>query len=211
MPHYQYGERDSTRTNSSQFGFVVVTPPENELITVNEAKAHLRVDIDDEDTLIEGFIKAAVETCERVARRAFLTQTLRMTLDQWFPEHTKRLKRPPFQSVSAVRLIDWDGAAHVVDADGYWFDTATGAIRQNTEVDWPDVRVRPVAGIEIDYVAGYGEAADSVPQMYKQAALLLVGHWYENREATVTGQGFSSMPLPFAVNALLGLDRGGFF
>ena len=187
----------------------VVTPPAA-LLTLDEVKAHIRVDIDNDDVLIAGLIDAATTYCEGHARRAFVTQTLRMTVDQWFASHPLRLMRPPFQSVVAIRLYDWDGAAHVVDADGYWFDRASGILRRNPEVDWPDIRIRPGAGFEIEYVAGYGGAGD-VPQMYKQAVLLLVGHWYENREAVVVGQGFSALPMPFSVKALLGISRGGFF
>ena len=61
--------------------------------------------------------------------------------------------------------------------------------------------------IEITYVCGYGYG-DSVPQRWKQAVLLLAGHWFENREATVAGTTVRT--IPFAVESLINLDRGSF-
>lgn len=48
--------------------------------------------------------------------------------------------------------------------------------------------------------AGYADAA-AVPQGIKQAMLLLVGSWYENREATISGATIAEVP--FAVDALI--------
>ena len=41
----------------------------------------------------------------------------------------------------------------------------------------------------VTYVAGYGAAASAVPQRAKQAILLLVGHWYRQREAVGRAEG----------------------
>jgi uncharacterized phage protein (predicted DNA packaging) len=38
---------------------------------------------------------------------------------------------------------------------------------------------------------------DPVPPDLKQAVRLLVGHWYENREATLVGVGAEQVPLGF--------------
>lgn len=45
----------------------------------------------------------------------------------------------------------------------------------------------------------------NVPKTVKQAILLLVGHWYENREAAMDKA--TSRDVDFSVGALLGLDR----
>jgi uncharacterized phiE125 gp8 family phage protein len=34
-------------------------------------------------------------------------------------------------------------------------------------------------------VAGYGDDAEDVPQAIRQAMMLMIGHWYENREDTL--------------------------
>jgi uncharacterized phiE125 gp8 family phage protein len=61
-----------------------------------------------------------------------------------------------------------------------------------------------INGVEIQVVVGYG-AEDAVPQEYKQAILLLLGHWYENREQVTVGE--VAREIPMGVEALLWLDR----
>src|SRR4051794_386751 len=61
----------------------VTTQPTVEVLTLAEAKAHLRVDITDDDDLITELIVAARESCERWVSRSFLTTTWRLTLDHF--------------------------------------------------------------------------------------------------------------------------------
>jgi uncharacterized phiE125 gp8 family phage protein len=52
-------------------------------------------------------------------------------------------------------------------------------------------------GIEIDYVAGYGSAADEVPADLRQAVLLLIAHWHEHRDAVVIAGSGAVVPSGF--------------
>jgi uncharacterized phiE125 gp8 family phage protein len=53
----------------------------------------------------------------------------------------------------------------------------------------------------VRFTAGYGDTASDVPQTIRQAILLAVGHWYENREATVAVGNVRELPL--GIEALL--------
>ena len=50
-----------------------------------------------------------------------------------------------------------------------------------------------------------GEEAETINGIEKAACLLLIGHWYEHREAVVFGSAPSDVP--FAVKALLDIRR----
>jgi hypothetical protein len=63
---------------------------------------------------------------------------------------------------------------------------------------WPSVACRHDA-VQVEYVTG-ATAANLVPKPLVQAMALLVGHWYEHREASITGQ--AQTPIEFAVSAL---------
>lgn len=43
----------------------------SELITLDEAKLHCRIDLDDEDVLIQGYIDAALEVCQKHIGKRF--------------------------------------------------------------------------------------------------------------------------------------------
>jgi len=66
-----------------------------------------------------------------------------------------------------------------------------------TGVIWPQPG-KAANGIEIDFTAGYGAAASDVPAPLRQAVLLLVAHWYENREPIAVGSPEMAVPGPVA-------------
>ena len=53
-------------------------------------------------------------------------------------------------------------------------------------------------------VAPEGETAPEVPQKWKQAMLLAIGHWYQNRESVSAG---SLSEIPMGAEMLLWQDR----
>ncbi|MFC5524021.1 head-tail connector protein [Polaromonas jejuensis] len=65
----------------------LTTAPTAEPVTLAEAKAHLRVDVADDDLLITNLITAARVHAENVCRRAFVTQKWDLYLDS-FPKYT---------------------------------------------------------------------------------------------------------------------------
>jgi len=71
----------------------VETAPAVEPVTLTEAKQHLRVDIDDDDTYIEALIVAARQYAEEYLDRALISQQLAMRMDT-FP-YEFELPRPP--------------------------------------------------------------------------------------------------------------------
>ena len=61
----------------------LVTPPSVEPVSLAEAKAHLRVDVADDDLLIANLITAARMQAENLCRRAFVTQQYGLYLDSF--------------------------------------------------------------------------------------------------------------------------------
>jgi uncharacterized phiE125 gp8 family phage protein len=94
-------------------GLESVTLPSGEPVSLEEAKAYLRVDSDDEDLLIAGLVSAARELAERHTRRAFLTQDWLFWRDSW-PEARGRgleIPKPPLVSVTSVTVPAWNCGA----------------------------------------------------------------------------------------------------
>ena len=184
--------------------YVITEAPKAEPISLEEAKAHLRVDGEDEDALISGLIKAARNYAENYTNRAFVTQTITAYLDFFPARYCIELPKPNLQNVVHIKYYDSDNAEHTFSSDNYFVDDISfvGRVALNYGKSWPSFTPRRVNAVEIEYVAGYGDAV-KVPESIKQAMLLLVGHWYHNREA----EGQVGKELEFSVKALLNLER----
>lgn len=183
-----------------------VEPPQDQLISTADAKLHLRVDHDVEDTLIDRLVDAATEHCETVQHRAYLTQTLRLTLPRFPSQRVLFLPRPPLQEVQQIEYRDMTGALVELSNEHYRVDTDAepGQVILNRDHTWPATAHEQDA-VRITYVAGYGGSAD-VPSAERSAALLLVGHLYENREGATVATG-PSFRLPMGVEYLLNPNR----
>lgn len=181
------------------------TAPGVEFLSTAEAKAHLRVDIIDDDAFIDNLVKAARVHLEIVMNRSFVDTTWKLILDE-FPADVIRLPRAPLSSVTSVTYTDTDGASQTVATADFTVDTDSepGRIYPAFEEVWPATRDIRNA-VTIEFVAGYGTAETDVPETIRQAGLLLVGHWYENREQVIVGT--STSELPMAVKSLMWSER----
>lgn len=183
---------------------VLVTPPSETPVSLAEAKAHCRVDHDDDDTLIESLIAAAsghLDGWSGILGRALVTQTWRRDFGSFADK--LRLPLAPAASIGSITYYDGDNAQQTLSTDVYrLFTDARGPyVALKPDQSWPGTYGRDDA-VSVTFAAGYGAAA-AVPAPLKSAILLLVGAWYENREQTVIGVSVSELPQSVAVNALI--------
>lgn len=194
----------------SEQAIKVITPPSGEPITLAEAKAQCHVDGTEEDALITGYIVTAREYCEGFDWRAYLTQTIELWREHWPLDDEIELPKPPLQSVTKVEYYLTDDTKLTLPTTVYGVDAIStpGTVHLKYCQQWPNAVLRDYNAICVTYVAGYANAA-AVPQSIKQAMLLLVSHWYENREAVLVGT--ISKQIDFAVRALLDVNRASRF
>lgn len=191
---------------------VLITAPELLPVSLAEAKLHLRVDHNDEDVLIEGLIGAATAHLDGwtgVLGRCLVEQEWRQDFDAF--ASCLPLPLGPVISITSVTVggtpaddgsytlrTDVGGRARV-ELDGV---SASGAASVIYKAGYPTIPAVPA-------VPGDGEedpgtpaipARSTVPEPVKVAIMLLVGHWYQSREAVTS---VSINELPFAVNALI--------
>ncbi len=158
-----------------------------------------------EDDLISALITAAREECEDYTGRALATQT-RIAYLQAFPCADRfKLPGPPLQSVTSIKYKNSDGTETTMTVTtDYLVDTDSnvGQIVLPYGKSWPVFTAYPVNPISVEYVCGY--TSISIPKSIKQAMLLLVGFYYEHREAA----GRDKLEeLPFGVKAMLNRYR----
>lgn len=166
-------------------------------VSLAEAKAHMAVEHDDHDDLIDGLIAGAVDHLDGwrgILGLALVTQTWR----QDFGKFASALQLPvrPVQSIAGVTYYDGDNAEQTLATSVYELrtdDTRGPYIALQPGEAWPATYSRTDA-VSVTFVAGYGGAAD-VPAAIRVAIMMMVSHWYASREAVVVGTGATTLPL----------------
>jgi uncharacterized phiE125 gp8 family phage protein len=209
--------------------FQETTQPAAEPVTLALAKLHAHVDTDDEDLLFEAWITAARQYCERYTRRAFFNREVTRTLDYfplWYGENgtvnpadrqdwpyyasfwdklTIDLPLPRCVSVTSITYTDTNGTTQTLPQSAYNVDVTSlpARIVPSAGNYWPTVVTYQPGSVQINYVAGsYGDGVEvnTIPQGIVVAMILLIGHWYRNREAS---SELALKNIPLGVNALL--------
>lgn len=185
----------------------LITPPAVEPVILGEAKSHLRVEFDEDDVLIADIIVSAREYCEGFQNRQYITAAWELWLDRWPDKDYISIPRPPLQEVESIKYYGTDNTEYTMDAADYFVDDKNepGRVVLAYGKTWPLITLRATNGVAMQFVAGYGDEAASVPRTIKQAMLLLIGFWYDNREAAISG--IISREIEFSVRSLLWLDR----
>jgi len=177
-----------------------LAPPAAEPVGLAEAKEYLRIAGDEQDELVAGLIGAARSRIEELTGVMMITRSLRLSMD-WWPRGTvdrrwMRMPVRPAQSLSAVRVFDGRGDAVTVTSR---FTLPAGRQAKLVWTDgafpWPGQRV---GGIEIDFVAGFGEGPEDVAESLRLAVKRLMAHAFNARDAETIGG-----PLPVDVAGLI--------
>jgi uncharacterized phiE125 gp8 family phage protein len=171
--------------------YYMLTLIENEYVapvSLNEIKAHLRIDDTAEDTYLAGLVNAAVATLEAHADVDLTQKTYQLVL----PCFTSKLQlRRKLVSVESIDYYDSDNELQSLEHFKTFIPQDLPGWLEPVDY-WPATYPRTDA-VSVTFDAGYEEC----PAVAKQAICLLVGHWYENREAVVTGTIATELPLAY--------------
>ena len=181
--------------------YKVVTAATGNILTSNEVKTHLKVDTTADDNLIAALIVACTNSAQEYTNRFFLETTLDMFADEW--KEISTLLKSPVTSVDSIKYYDQDDNQQTLDTSVYAFDMVSMPARifLKPNQSFPELSERKNA-IEVRYKVGVSSASD-VDQAIKQAVLLTIGNYYENRQAVVTGTIATELPM----NAKFLLDQ----
>jgi uncharacterized phiE125 gp8 family phage protein len=163
-----------------------------EYLPLAEAKLHCKVDLSEDDALIQSYIAAARSLIEHDTERAWVEAGFiaRYAITQ--PASPIPLEPYPVSAVSKVEKVPASGAP--TDITGSHVHEDTGLLYPPPE-GWP---LLPDDTVRVTYEAG--PPAAEVPPDILHATRLLVGQWYDHRSAITEAP---ATPLPFAVVALI--------
>ncbi len=183
----------------------LVTAPSTLPVTAAEFRRHAWEVYDqdaDDDTYIEELLARATAHVETVTSRRLVAQTWRGYLDAW-PLNGGPIELPFGRVVGITRFnwLDADAMDHTMVEGTNFVAALHGWFPKVAAIGpWPSGSLFAVDPIRVEFVAGYGDAAD-VPADLKAAILHLAAHWYKNREIVRVGNMVS--PLPAVFDALV--------
>ena len=175
-------------------------PFEGQVISTLEAKKHLRVSHTDDDTYILSLIQSATQDVEKYCNLILMRTTVIQYADCW--TDVGELYFSPVENSGAAAITSikyWDDASTPVlqtwNASNYHFDKFSCPTRIGLQpnADLPGIANR-LNAVEITYTIGYS-GTDLIPKLLKQAILIMVGQWYENRQEAVVGRSVGIIPL----------------
>ena len=172
-----------------------------EPVTLPEAKAQTNmVDDDSQDTFLTSLIAPARAYVERVSRHLFVAGARTETFRRW--GDYLEIWRRPIASVDSVEYSTSDDPADDIEYTGFAADLNSFPLRIYAALGgngFPEL----VDGqtITVTYTTGALDATSEEYLIGKRAMLLLIGHWFENRETAVIGQ--TSAEVDYAVRSML--------
>jgi uncharacterized phiE125 gp8 family phage protein len=151
-------------------------------VSLAEIKAFLRLERDDDDALVAGFIRTATALCEAFTGQWLIARDAEQRIDPvpgW-----QRLHAAPVITITGVV-----GAAGPLPAEQFETDIDAGGI------GWVRLRTLPLAPV-VRLRAGLGSDWNATPEPLRQGIIRLAAHLYAHRDAADAG------PPPAAVAAL---------
>ncbi|HUS97120.1 MAG TPA: hypothetical protein VMX97_10305 [Hyphomicrobiaceae bacterium] len=203
----------------------LITAPAALPLTLSELKAGARLDgIDDDDALIMGYLRSAVQQIDGRdggGGLALITQVWDYKLDAFplsnvmpgDPYGAVRVPLSPLQSVGSISYVDLAGATQTLSASLYQVVGNGGDSRPKIVPawgqTWPDTRDQPEA-VTVRFTAGYGDDANDVPEPIRQALTLMVQNAYDGCESDGPGrllEQYMMFMRPGALPSLAGSTR----
>lgn len=160
---------------------IKITDATVEPLDLAAAKAHLRETLVDagNDGYITSLIKVVRTECENILQRTLLETTWLLSLDA-FPAGAIDLPMPPLMSVEFIKYLDTSGVLTTLDPSAYVVIDKVGQVAPLYGTSWPSTRCQPGA-VQIQFKAGYGTVAGSVPVPLAWWCRLALEELYRNR------------------------------
>lgn len=170
---------DSTYINPS--AVEVTVAPTNLVVSVSELKTHLRISHTDDDTYLDGVIKASTQFAETYTRRVLPPTTFKAYYDY---VQDLLIPRFPITSITNIQYYDYNNVLQTIDPQYYFTDLKDQPARIWFTQEFEVYSYRPAACI-VTFVAGTSVA--NIDSGLKQTIMMIAGDMYDQRINIVHG------------------------
>lgn len=161
----------------------------SEPVSLEEARAQCYLTAEDsdghpQDSSLLIYISAARDWAERFAGLAFARKRIQLSVDL-FPTDIEL--EAPATNIISVEYYDSNGEIQTLAPQAYILDSSSEKswLSPANGYDFPDTQIRPNA-VKVTYETGFGDSdSEEIPPSAKQAILLMIGHFFENREDSI--------------------------
>jgi len=155
--------------------YILITPATSQPVTVAELKQNIGIFHTEKDTMLDLYIKSAVDFAERYTGRQLMPAVWELQMSTFY--EFLKISKAPFISLVSIKYYD---SANVLQTlvSGTDFDVCSSdpaIIQFKTDFVLYD---RPDA-LQIRFNSGYANAA-AVPALIKAAIILMAGKMYDN-------------------------------
>ncbi len=167
----------------------LTTAPTAEPVTLAEWKTYANIGTSDTTTAQDSYIEdilivAARQMVERYLNRALINQTWTMTFD--FSPSKVVFPWGQLSSVTSVYVLNDDGTSTLQSSDLYNVNTGDGGQMQLVTGSAWSSTTKPSDVFQVAFVAGYGAAASSVPELIINGIYRVISYMWENRESDIS-------------------------
>jgi len=175
------------------------------VVALRECKRHLNISTTEDDQFLTDSIDAATRYVEEFTGKCYRHQQRRLVLNSFEDDRYvmgRRIypQRTPITATSDVSIIyvDTNGTTQTLPTSDYQVSVNDhpGNISEAYSATWPNTYSQDNA-----VTVTYSVKASSTPPTVKHAINMLVGHWYNHREATADKV---THDVSYGLNALLG-------
>lgn len=171
---------------------MLLTTDYTDTLQIELVKAHLLIDHDLDDVILQHYIVASLETIESEADAQFFVREWANEAHELIPflDGTIRLSLP----VDADKVLIDDGLLQVQLNNTQWYFCSDGIIIDLSQFDFTQTLVSVTAE------TGQSDVVNKVNQL----RLLIIGEWYNSRENAVIGSISQEIPtgLKFMIQKL---------
>lgn len=169
----------------------IVTAITGSAVSLIDAKNYLKIDGNEDDGLIVRLINAAISAVMTETGYALGNMTVVQTWTCMPCARYLELDFSPVSGITAFEYINSEGVWTAWD-EGNW-QTAMGLrpvrIGPKPNFLWPTIQSGALESLKVTYTVNSPAAGDLLaPDALRQAVMLLVAYWYENREDVALGK-----------------------
>jgi len=164
-----------------------------EPVALNEIKAHLRIEDNEDAVYLLGIIKASREVAENYTECAIVDRSFTLNMSNF--KNEIEIRRNPIDiSTISIAYTDDDGADQVVTNFMVDSNRYITKIKPDYGELWPAIKTGRDK-VRITFTAGYKAAFGEIPSDIKHAIMMIAGTMYDQRENHIVGVTVGNIPM----------------